>query len=186
MLKTTPMITLNLIPKKLKQEIEFRKLLTLVNRAIISIIVLFIFYFLAFGTGKYILTEHYEITKKSYALLDSTDKPQTPNIDSINEEINFINDIQTDTVNWSMLIYNIGLINTTGIDINNLSLNKEKKSINIRGEAKDRQSLLNFKGALEREPYLSEIILPLESLFNKENLSFAISATIKSYELEIK
>jgi len=85
-----------------------------------------------------------------------------------------------------MLIYDISLSDTKGIDIATFSVNKKEKIFNIRGEAKNREDLLTFKEKLEEIPYISEIIIPLQSLFQKENISFDINASIESYELETK
>lgn len=180
------MINLNLIPEKLKKEIEFKKLLSFINKAIVILIVILLLYLLAFLAGKYILSKHYQETKDSFVLTNQGEDTVTNNLDTINKEINFIHTIQADRVVWSKLIYDIGLTNNSGINIESLSLNKEKKNINIRGEAKTREELLKFKTALENIPYLSEIVLPLQSLFKKNDISFDINASIKSYDFGIR
>ncbi len=139
-----------------------------------------------FFAGNYILNKHYQKTKDSFALTNQGANAKTSDLDTINKKINFIHTIQADRVIWSKLIYDISLTDNSGINIKSLSFSKEKKNLNIRGEAKTREELLKFKSALEKISYLSEIIFPLQSLFKKDDISFDINANIESYDFGIK
>jgi capsular polysaccharide biosynthesis protein len=168
------MADLNLIPEKLKRDIEFKKLLGFINKAIIILIIVLFIYLFGFLFGKYILSKHYQETKESFALTNQGSDANSNDMDNINKKINFINTIQANRVIWSKLIYDISLTKNDGLNIESLSISKDKKMLNIRGEAETREKLLEFKTKLEKIPYLSEIIFPLQSLFKKNDISFDI------------
>ncbi len=180
------MISLNLIPEKLKKEIEFKKLLSFINKAILILIILLLLYLFVFLAGNYILNKHYQNTKASFALTNQGATTKTNNLDTINKKINFIHTVQANRIIWSKLIYDISLTDNGGINIESLSFSKEKKILNIRGEARTREELLKFKTALEEIPYLEEIVFPLQNLFKKSDISFDINANLKSYDFGIK
>ncbi len=176
------MININLIPEKLKKEIEFKKLFNFINHAIIILLIIISVYLSSFLIGKYILNEHYQETMQKYNLTNQGTEVHTSNIEEINKKIDFIYNLQTNKVVWSKLIYDISLTNNANISIDSVSLNKDKKILNIRGQAKSREGLLEFKSALEKITYLSDIVFPLQSLFKKEDISFDINANISSYD----
>jgi len=180
------MISINLIPEKLKKEIEFKKLFSFINHVIVILFILLFIYLSIFLLAKYILNKHYQETVNKFKLTSQDTTTHTNNMVEINKKIDFIYTLQENQVVWSKLIYDIGLTDNDGISIDVLSLNKDKKGLNIRGKAKSREKLLEFKAALEDISYLSDIIFPLQSLFKKEDISFDINANISSYDFRTK
>ncbi len=186
MFKIANMINLNLLPENLKKEIESKKILHFINKAIIISSVLLFIYLIAFNISKYILIKHYRETKEVFANTNHETESYINNMDIINKKINYIKDIQADYIIWSKLIYDISLTNNDGIIFESLSVNKDKKILNIRGKAKTREKLLLFKDKIQEVPYLSEIVFPLQNLFKKEDINFDINATIKTYDFRLK
>ena len=180
------MITINLIPEKIKQDIEFKKLLTFVNKAILTLSVLLFLYLIVFLSSQYILSRHLKDTKNSFVLTNRKENSSTNDIKNINKKIQFIYTMQNDNILWSKMIYDISLAVNKGISVRSFSLDKDKKMFNIQGKAKSREDLLQLKSNLENISYLSDIVLPLQSLFKKEDISFNINDNIKSYEFKIK
>jgi type IV pilus assembly protein PilM len=83
------------------------------------------------------------------------------------------------------VLYSILSSRTSGITFSQILFNKKigkeagAPSLEIYGIAKDRDSLRNFKMALDGNPNFSKIDLPISNFLEKTNLSFTISITMK-------
>lgn len=176
------MLTLNIIPPELKKQIHLGH----INKRINSYFLISLFTIISYGVVLFLVTvilqKDYKYTSESASFVTRDAENYNAKTKEINMQISQIEEIQKNTVNWSIPIHK--LINTTkrGIQINNLSLDKKNNSLQISGMADTREDLLSFKDNLNDTTFLSGINLPIESLLKKENITFNITATISSYE----
>ncbi len=96
----------------------------------------------------------------------------------INNKLNFVATIQDDFVPWSNLLKNLAEMTPADINFYYLKINGEEQSIKIKGKAKLRNSLLNFKNGMENSPAFKNIDFPIKNILEKENIDFEINSKI--------
>lgn len=110
----------------------------------------------------------------------------TENIDKVKNDIN----VKLNTLAKSETLYqfnekvldNVLSSRAEGITFSQILFNKngsDTPMLDIRGVAKNRDSLRNFKTVLDNNPNFSNVDLPVSNFLEKENLNFNISILIK-------
>jgi len=88
--------------------------------------------------------------------------------------------------NWSILVKELQSRVVDGITINNLQIGGLETSITLTGVARKRPDLSLFKKSLEESEFLKEVVMPLTSLEQKEDIPFSVSFKIKDPQLLLK
>jgi len=103
-------------------------------------------------------------------------------IKDVNSKLEIINKNEAPYQVNDRIINNILSSRTSGIIFSQILFNKNQASssvLEIHGVAADRDSLRNFKTALDNNPRFSDINLPISDFLEKTNLIFTILITIK-------
>ena len=110
-------------------------------------------------------------------LINSNSQNYNVKISKINNTILYTAEIQKDFISWQCFIKKI-FEKKDGLKFNLLSVDKNSQTLRIRGTAKTRENLLNYKDYLNSMGTFSEINLPFNSLLNKTDIDFEITAKI--------
>ncbi|MFA5773559.1 MAG: pilus assembly protein PilM [Candidatus Paceibacterota bacterium] len=109
-------------------------------------------------------------------------------ISDINSRLEMLNKAETPYQVSDKVLNNILSSRTSGITFSQILFNKtttiKKVTTNtsileVHGVANNRDSLRNFKTALDNNPNFSEVNLPISNFLEKSDLNFTISITIK-------
>lgn len=182
------MITLNLIPKQLKAEIETKKAnLSVIGMFILSFIIVGLTYELLYATKK-ILTNNFELLEnQNEAYEEYFSSKKNKDIEAIVGKANIlfinINKIQQNRVFWSNILIDLSLITPDQITINSLDLNREKNEVEIIGRAETRDQLLKYTDSLGEFKYFKNINLPSDYLISPDNITFEITANLNGDNL---
>lgn len=178
------MISLNIVPDKIKKEIKINQIYSAVN----SILLIFIVVSLLFGiiliTAEIILKSALEKEVKSATLVFKEDaNTAQKTVNEINNKILKLESVQNDFIKWSSLLNYISRETPDGIVFNRISISKEAPVISFSGNAKDRDILISFKEFLENSVVFENVDFPGQNLLLRENINFEIKSKIKIDEI---
>ena len=166
------MMTLNLIPEGDKKELRLFSFYVMLK----NIIFVFLIGGSMIASGLLITRLYFQI--KFNKLLDenyissSVSRFSSNEIKKFNKQLNVIEEIQKDYLSWSTALYNFQKIVSDDIIINYFDLNKKNLEVKIRGAAATREGLVNFQNLINSSGYFQGFEVPLETLFEKENINF--------------
>lgn len=179
------MLNLNIIPEKIKKTIKLINFYKSYKRILLILFLIAIVYAIIFLFGKLILQNHFIETVSRTTILTKTTENYSKNVREINNQINFIGNIQENFISWSYLIDFIAKNTPDGISFKQIKFNKDKNSLFIQGKAANRDNLLALKKTLENKPdFFSNINFPIKNILEKNNINFEINIGINSYEFD--
>lgn len=175
------MLFLNILPKELKQEINF----SIINEVVKKIMILFVFVLFFHSVilliSNFILSDNMKIRNTSYGNSNLNNNLEGEE-HSLSSQVNNILSIQSKFFKPSMIISDLAIISGEGISFDSIYIDKTTNKISISGFAKTRDDLLNFKNKLMASKNYSNVNFPIENLLTKEKIIFNLSFDIKSYE----
>lgn len=172
------MLTLNLVSTEQKKEIKLRHVYGFVKTINFTLIIITITIAIILLVAKIILQSKFNEVVSQTTLVTKTNQGYNNNVREINNKLNFIEKIQNEFIPWSSLIKNLADITPADISLSYLKLDALGQTIKIRGNAKLRGSLLNFKERLEATGYFKEIDFPIRNILERENIDFEINAKL--------
>ena len=177
------MLTLNLISEEQKKEIKLRHLYSFIKKINLSLIVIAAAVAIILLAAKIILQIKFNDIVAQTTLVTKNNQGYNAKVREINDKIDFVAKVQDDFIAWSKLL--TGLAGTTSQNINlyYLKTNAQDKTVKLKGKARFRSDLLNFKEKLAGLPGLYELDFPLKNILEKENIDFEINAKINLFDL---
>lgn len=95
--------------------------------------------------------------------------------------------VSADTVLLSVYTDEIwSIVSEDTIEISKMSVTREEGDLqpfHIAGQAQDRQSLAQFRDALEALPYVSQVDLPIENLAKNEDIKFSLVVNVTEKDI---
>jgi Tfp pilus assembly protein PilN len=98
------------------------------------------------------------------------------NVYGINRQITQLQSMQNKFVIWSNRLVILTNLTPKNIELYSVTINSDTKDINLTGNAKTRDDLLQYKANLENSNLLTGINLPIENLLEANNSYFDIKA----------
>ncbi|NQU99767.1 MAG: PilN domain-containing protein [Parcubacteria group bacterium] len=182
------MITLNLIPKQLKTEIETKKAsISVIGMFVLSFIILGLTYELLYATKKLLTHSLESLESQNQAFEDYFDSEKNKEIEATIKEANilFINidKIQKNKVLWSNILVELSAVTPDQVIISKFVLNREKNEVEIIGKAEARDQLLEYAEALNEFKYFKNVDLPSGYLISPSDILFEITANLNDQNL---
>jgi len=178
------MIHLNIVPNNLKKEIKLSGINILLKNVYEILIILLSFYTIILLAMYLMLNFHFIQTVNETTQLTKSSENNTNDVRGINNLINYIDNIQQDSVEWSYLFKFLKINTAPNINYSKISINKNDNTITLTGRSETRDSLLSLKTSMEKTGYFNEIDFPIRNLLEKSNISFEIKAVFKNYEFQ--
>jgi hypothetical protein len=169
------MLNLNLISPTLKKEVRLRHINAVIKLYCLTLIAVSLLaagYLFAGGAVLYFKNK--EAAEKIGTVTAST-KEYAEKIGYLNDQIKYIETIQSEYIPYSIFFDEIMNISDNNINFSEVSINSGEKNIAFKGHALTRDSLLLFKKNLENSKFFTEVNLPLTDILKKENINFTIS-----------
>lgn len=176
------MLKLNILSPELKKEVKYRFFYVSLKEILYILVVSILVHSAFLTAAKNILNVHADETNSRNVLINSKTEDYDKKVKNINEQVDYIAKIQENTIRWSEFISIFSQAVGNGININSLSVDQEASTFAINGFADTRQDLLNFKASMEKLNLFREISIPINSLLEKENISFSFRTEFKSYD----
>lgn len=172
------MLTLNLVSAEQKKEIKLRHVFGLIKKINLTLIAITITIAIVLLAAKIILQLKFNQIVEQTTLVTKNNQGYNNQVREINSKLNFVSRIQDDFIPWSSLLKNLANMTPADINFYYLKINAQEQSIKIKGKAKLRNSLLNFKSQMENSPAFKEIDFPIKNILEKENIDFEINAKL--------
>lgn len=174
------MITLNIIPNELKNEIRLKKNYKQLNKLAFMLLAMAIFFSALLEFSKFFLSAQ-KISEENLSAGKNTEN-YTKQVNEINAQLKEIKNIQKNNIYWTGFLLRLTNYIGNGIQISQIAISKTDNSLKLAGMAKTRADLLALKDILEKSASFTEINLPISSLLEKENIAFQINTNITNYE----
>ena len=172
------MLTLNLIPQKLKKEVKLRRLYKELKRMGYILIITALIMAIALLVAKLILQNNFNKIIEQTTLVAESSQTHNTKVRDINSQMGQISQVQSGFVELSLLIENLAAKTPENISLSNVKINRVPPSISISGHAGAREELLSFKENLEESPVYFDIEFPLQNILQKKNINFEINAKL--------
>ncbi|NTW26957.1 MAG: PilN domain-containing protein [Candidatus Moranbacteria bacterium] len=174
-------IYLDLLPKEIKTELKRKKRFRRILHEEFLFLLPLVLFIVILGNIYYLLMLSHNTSVAAKSQAESQDKYQE--LSSYEKKFKEVNDnsakllkIQSLHLYWANIFNKVGTILPDGISITNFST--KDFQIFLVGKARNRDTLLNFKAALESETCFANINVPLSNLVVKENIDFQMDLTI--------
>lgn len=175
---------ISLLPIKTEEMYAYQKastFITLISNMIISVSIFFVLAFLSIYFLMLSLSQtiNRSLANNSSSVASSEILLKESSINNINLLTSTAKEILSETPMWSILLEELQSRTIPGIIISTLNVPSLSGDISISGIAKDRITLNQFKKTLQDSQMFSNVVLPINNLEQKENLTFSISMHIK-------
>ena len=150
----------------------------MVKKIDLSLIIITIVVAIILLVAKTILQIKFNDIVEQTTLVTKSNQGYNTKVREINSKINFVARIQDDFLTWSNMLKSLADITSQNINLYYLKANAQDKTIKIKGKAKLRSDLLNFKEKMAALPEFAEIDFPVKNILEKENIDFEINAKI--------
>jgi hypothetical protein len=175
-------MNINIIPATQKKEIKIKQFYDSLKNFFYVIFIMVVIYATFFMILKFIILNYFVSTIENSIILTKSTENYSKNVSDINKQVDSIKIIQGDFITWSKLLEHLRVLQPNEISIEKILINKINNSVTIGGQAKTRDSLLEFKKNLEESGYFNDFSLPIKDLLQKNDVSFSIDLGIKNYE----
>lgn len=182
------MITLNLLPKKLKKEIESKKAnVWVVGMFILSFVIFGLTIELFFATKKLLSSnlESLEEQHNAFGQYFDSEKNQEieQKVNTINKMFINIDKIQKGRTSWSEIMVELTLIVPSEVKLYKVEMDKLENKVVITGFAQSRDDLLRFEESLKNFDYLGSVDLPSDFLIEPRDIPFELNATLNQNDI---
>lgn len=178
------MLKLNIISNSLKKELNLGLIYNSLKKFLLTSAALLLLYAIILLVGKYILQINFIDTVNQSTLVTKNVKNYNNQINTINEQMDSISQIQKNNIEWSRLISYLSQNLNQGIKLNQLKFDAASANMQISGQAETREDLLDFKKSLSKNENFGEINFPIKNLLEKNNINFDINVKIINYEFK--
>lgn len=175
---------ISLLPIKTKEAYIYQKttiFILLMRNIILGVCMFFLVAFL--GMYIFILSLSQIINKSATTMVVTPTASESLEKESLIERANQLTSISKDilvtTPLWSNFLDQMLTIIPNGVVVTTLTANKLDSSITMIGTAKDRVTLNQFRSVLQGSPLLTDVILPITNLDQKERIPFTVTFKLK-------
>ena len=143
------MIALNLVSSGQRKEIKLRRIYGFIKTVNLAMVIIVIIIAIILLVAKMILQSKFNEVVDQTTLVTKTNQGYNNNVREINSKLNYVEKIQDEFILWSDLIKNLAKMTPSDINLSYFKLNYEDKTVQIKGNAELRSSLLEFKNKIE-------------------------------------
>lgn len=177
-------MTINLLPPKLKQEKEFKK----ISKTVVLFLSFLFLILIGFTASIYFADQQVKgksrndndkISEEEASLLKL--KPIETKVNIINSKLDKISQIDSKRAYWSVLIKDLAGDTPQKVQIKTLSADKNTNRIDITGSAQTRRDIAAFKEKLEASNYFKNVTFYTSSLETQSNeYTFTMSCELEN------
>lgn len=172
------MITLNLIPKEQKLLLKNGRLYAACKEAITLLFLFATIISIMLWVSRYYLEQDLSDLIIANATNIRSNEITNQRIIAINQKINLVESIENNFISNRKIIETVSLIIPENISLDSINFYRQQSTIEIKGTAKSRNDLLQFKNILSSAEWVKNVDLPMTDLISKENNKFTIKLEI--------
>jgi Tfp pilus assembly protein PilN len=174
------MKTVNLLPKSQKKELELEFIShQIVVFWVLVVITLVLFIGIAwvfkFYVAQVIATNDRLISESRKQLASAEYKDLHDQIIALNGSVAEIKNVNTHHYNWSKALLKISDLVQPTIQLNQLNFDATTGKVDITGQAKTRQDVIDLWASIKKSEYFTKINFPLTNLEKPEDANFTYS-----------
>jgi Tfp pilus assembly protein PilN len=179
------MINLNLIPQARKNQLKNERFYSAFKEATTLLLLFAAITAIMLLLSRYYLENQLADLMQQNAANISSNEANNRRILAINSKIQTVGNIQKNFVPTRILTEKIIALIPADIACTSVNFFRQQSTIEISGNAKNREALLSFKSILEKTSWVKRVDLPMNNLINKENNTFIITLEIDPEKISI-
>jgi len=126
-----------------------------------------------------ILQQHFINITENIISISNQHVDTSRTIGKINKLLQDTSNIQKSYISWPSMVLEVASSTPDNVILSHLSMDDVEKKVSIAGQAKTRNSFLEFEQNLKKLEFIENIQSPLSGLTQKEDVSFTITADLK-------
>ncbi|OIO39747.1 MAG: hypothetical protein AUJ72_00060 [Candidatus Omnitrophica bacterium CG1_02_46_14] len=170
------MLTLNLLSEKQKHKAKLYKINLLGKQAAVILFAVAVSLAIVFTIARVTLQNSLIKTLETDY---QSNHVFSAKINKINILAQFIKEKKNGYYQWSELLADLAARTPDNIKLSSVEINRDKKTVTVRGLAIERNALLKFKNNLDESVLFNKTELPVQNLTEKENINFVISTLLE-------
>jgi len=165
------MIILNLISPEQKKILRIKQLFLLLRNLFGLILFFTIIIAIALILTNYSLSLSYEYNQPTLNNIAFSEKE----VQGINNKLKNVFTVQNQHTYWPPILIDLFNLVPNGVEINNLTIDKNTQVVKIGGLAKNRNDYLQLITSLQNNQQVKDLNSPLENLLSKEDIDFNLT-----------
>jgi Tfp pilus assembly protein PilN len=170
------MIPLNLLSPRKKKELSKEILLVSTKYVFAMSFILICSTTIILLIAEFIVQNNFFQAVSQNALVTREYGALNQNVYTVNRQIGQLKLVQNKFIVWSTRLVALTNLTPKNVELYSVTVNSDTKDINLTGNAKTRDDLLQYKANLENSNLLSGVNLPIENLLEANNSYFDIKA----------
>lgn len=180
---------INLLPKDEQRQLHYDLLAKQVSGFITVVMIMFgVFLGAVFGLQQYIKqvsARTIQTIQEKQVILDNSDNQELRrDVLDLNQSIKEIGSIRNQQYAFSYALKELSQIVPPDVQLNSLVIEREKGTVNITGQARTRDNVIELWSAIKKSQLFSGVDFPLTNLEKPESSNFRFSFTIKLEQLK--
>ncbi|MBI4812032.1 PilN domain-containing protein [Candidatus Falkowbacteria bacterium] len=172
------MLSLNLIPHELKQEVKLKRIYGLLRKMNFVLIIIIAAAASILLAAKFILQNNFNEVVAQTTLVTKNSQGYNAKVREINSQLNIISQLQNNFTAWSLMLEDLAEMTPRDMTFTYVKLNKEERSLKIKGRAASRDGLLALKQSLEDSKDFTNVEFPIRNILKQNDIDFEINAKI--------
>ncbi len=177
------MVTLNLLEPIARQQLIRERILLLLKDITAMTLIAVTVIAILLTISRAILANDLNETARRTNIITSSNQPVMQAIHNLNIVLKALNTVADEYTPWSRWLSSFASVIPAGNQISDLTLQRQERTITLRGRSAKRDNLLQFKSNLEASGLIEDISFPLSNLLLRENIDFEFSARLRPESL---
>lgn len=172
------MITINILSQETKKELKLRRIHTAIKNSGFVFVLVIIVISMMMLIARIIMQETFNGIVAQTTLITRNSQSYNSKVREINTKINSVEQIQKGHTTPSAILTLLSGFTDDNIVYSSINISTTNNTINTRGFAGTRESLLGLKDKMESSGIFTNIEFPLANILEKTNITFTINAKI--------
>lgn len=172
-------LRLNLLSPEKKRSHQRAIYVQFVKNMLEVLLILICFSAIVLLFGKQWLDNKLQDISSQHIVMDSRFLHTNARVDAANKNIQRVAKIQDNYTLWTPLLEEFTSAIPRDVILSSFSINLSERAISLTGFAPTRESLLAFEERVESLTWAEPVLIPIDQLTNKENVSFNFSIRVK-------
>ncbi len=172
------MIKLNILAREQKKNLKLRHLHHVLKNIDFVLILIGVTIALMLLFSRIIMQDTFNNIVAQTTLITRNSQSYNNRVRSVNSEINAVDQIQKDFLDWHKIFSELSSITENDITFTYIRMAADDKTLRLRGHAGTRDGLLHLKAAMEDSELFNKIDFPLTNILEQKDINFEMSAVI--------
>ena len=172
------MIDLNFLPTKDQKTVKGSLLFLLARNVLVWLLIMSLVLILLLVASQVLLANNLADVQEQSILVAGVKLSFSDQIDAINNTLKQVATIQSEHIEWSLVLAEFAAFVSAGNEIEQIILSSKNVSFTMKGFSRTREDFLALEAALKNSNLIKNLNSPLSNLLNPVNINFQFSGDL--------